>query len=187
MALNAERSGFQVILLPPLYLSHFETEILLQPCSRSALLDSPTDDRDGDAKSDDKQKAANLRLTQADTFPMLRRMWPLTQNAPNSPASGRLSWIALLAGGAALVILSASAVTSSAEETRIADLRTSGWSEIEKREETKKLPGEAPYENLTRVIQFTYFVFAKDSERKACWISYDSQRDEIREGCEPAE
>ena len=118
---------------------------------------------------------------------MLRRMWPLTPNAPKPPASGRLSWIAPLAGGAALVILSASAVTSSAEETRIADLRTSGWSEIEKREETKKLPGEAPYENLTRVIQFTYFVFAKDSERKACWISYDSQRDEIREGCEPAE
>ena len=54
MALNAERSGFQVFSLPLLYLSYCETEILLQPYSRSALLDSPTDDRDGDAKSDDK-------------------------------------------------------------------------------------------------------------------------------------
>ena len=92
-----------------------------------------------------------------------------------------------MVGGSTLVILLVAAATSSAGELRIADLRTSGWSEIEKREEIKNLPGEAPYENLTRIIQFSYFVFEKGSERKTCWISYDSQRDEIHEGCEPIE
>ena len=77
--------------------------------------------------------------------------------------------------------------TGVAGENLIAALRSLGWTEIEKREETKKLPGETPYENLARVIQVTHFVFQKDDERKACWISYDSQRDQIREGCEPLE
>lgn len=85
------------------------------------------------------------------------------------------------------VILLPSGATGLDDESRIADLRSLGWTVIEKREETKKLPGEKPYNNLLRIIQVTYFVFEKDGERKACWISYDSQRDQIREGCEPTE
>ena len=114
-------------------------------------------------------------------------MWPFIRKSNYSPAARSLSWAAPLVGGSTLVILSVAATTSSARELRIADLRTSGWSEIEKREEIIKLPGEAPYENLIRVIQFSYFVFEKGSERKTCWISYDSQRDEIQEGCKQIE
>ena len=114
-------------------------------------------------------------------------MWLFIRKSNYSPATKSLSWIAPVVGSSTLVILSMTAAIISAGELRIADLRTSGWSEIEKREEIKKLPGEAPYENLTRVIQFSYFVFEKGSERKTCWISYDSQRDAIREGCEPIE
>ena len=87
----------------------------------------------------------------------------------------------------ALVMILASAVPGVAGETSIAELRAMGWTEIEKRDEIKKLPGEAPYENLTRVIQVTHFVFEKDGARRACRISYDSQRDQIRESCEPVE
>ena len=47
----------------------------------------------------------------------------------------------------------------SAQKTRIADLRSEGWTEIERREEIKNFPGERPYENLTRVIQVIHFVF----------------------------
>ena len=71
----------------------------------------------------------------------------------------------------------------SAEKVRIADLRSDGWSEIERREEIKNYPGDTPYENLTRVIQVIHFVFEKDGMTKICWISYDSQRDQIRESC----
>ena len=71
----------------------------------------------------------------------------------------------------------------SAEKVRIADLRSEGWTEIERREEIKKYPGDSPYENLTRVIQVIHFVFEKDGMTKICWISYDSQRDQIRESC----
>ncbi len=94
-----------------------------------------------------------------------------------------------LFGGAALVMLLAPVAVAAVleEEIRIADLRSSGWTQIEKREEIKNLPGEAPYQILTRVVQVTHFVFKKGGERKACWISYDSQREQIREGCEPAE
>ena len=71
----------------------------------------------------------------------------------------------------------------SAQNIKIADLRSQGWTEIERREEIKNYPGDSPYENLTRVIQLTHFVFEKDKVKKFCWISYDSQRDQIREGC----
>ena len=71
----------------------------------------------------------------------------------------------------------------SAQKTRIADLRSEGWTEIERREEIKNYPGERPYENLTRVVQVIHFVFKKDGMTKICWISYDSQRDQIRESC----
>ena len=71
----------------------------------------------------------------------------------------------------------------SAQKARITDLRSEGWTEIERREEIKKYPGERPYENLTRVIQVIHFVFEKDGMTKICWISYDSQRDQIRESC----
>ena len=71
----------------------------------------------------------------------------------------------------------------SAQKARIADLRSEGWTEIERREEIKNYPGDSPYENLTRVIQVIHFVFEKDGMRKICWISYDSQRDQIRESC----
>ena len=60
----------------------------------------------------------------------------------------------------------------SAQKARIADLRSEGWTEIERREEIKNYPGERPYENLTRVIQVIYFVFKKDGMTKICWISY---------------
>ena len=71
----------------------------------------------------------------------------------------------------------------SAQKARIADLRSEGWTEIERREEIKNYPGDSPYENLTRVIQVIHFVFEKDGMRKICRISYDSQRDQIRENC----
>ena len=71
----------------------------------------------------------------------------------------------------------------SAQKTRIADLRSEGWTEIERREEIKIYPGDRPYENLTRVIQMIHFVFEKDGITKICWISYDSQRDQIHENC----
>ena len=72
---------------------------------------------------------------------------------------------------------------ASSENLRIADLRSEGWTEIERREEIKKYPGDSPYENLTRVIQVIHFVFEKGGLTKVCWISYDSQRDQIRESC----
>ena len=71
----------------------------------------------------------------------------------------------------------------SAQKAQISDLRSEGWTEIERREEIKNYPGDSPYENLTRVIQVIHFVFEKDGMRKICWISYDSQRDQIRESC----
>ena len=70
-----------------------------------------------------------------------------------------------------------------AQKARIAELRSQGWVEIQRREEIKNYPGESPYENLTRVIHVIHFVFEKDSKTKICWISYDSQRDQIRESC----
>jgi len=97
-------------------------------------------------------------------------------------ASRRMSVVNFL--GLVLFFLFMLVVPSLAEESLIVVLRSSGWTEVGKREEIKKLPGETPYANLARVIQMTHFIFEKDGERKACWISYDSQRDQIREGCE---
>ena len=82
-----------------------------------------------------------------------------------------------------LLIWLLSFTVGSAQEARISDLRSEGWTEIERREQIKNYPGERPYENLTRVIQVTHFVFEKDGMTKICWISYDSQRDQIREDC----
>mgnify|MGYP001292360269 CR=1 FL=1 len=85
--------------------------------------------------------------------------------------------------GTVLVILFATVSLGYAGEIRISNLRSSGWTEIERREQTKEFPGEPPYRNLIRLIQTTHFVFEKDGKQMACWISYDSQRDQIREGC----
>ena len=70
-----------------------------------------------------------------------------------------------------------------AEQVQISDLRSQGWSEIHRREEIKKFPGERPYENLPRIVQIVHFVFEKDGIKKYCWISYDSQRDRMDENC----
>ena len=70
-----------------------------------------------------------------------------------------------------------------AEQVKISDLRSQGWTEIARQEEIKKYPGERPYENLIRVVQIVHFVFEKDGKKKNCWISYDSQRDELNEHC----
>ena len=83
----------------------------------------------------------------------------------------------------ALVMLFATVSLGYAGEIRIANLRSSGWTEIEKREETTKLSGETPYRNLIRIIQTTYYIFHKEGKKIACWISYDSQRDKISEEC----
>ena len=72
----------------------------------------------------------------------------------------------------------------SAGEALIAELRSQGWIEIDRHEEIKNFPGDIPYEKLTRVIQLIHYVFEKDGMKKICWISYDSQRDQMREGCE---
>jgi hypothetical protein len=70
-----------------------------------------------------------------------------------------------------------------AEQVKISDLRSQGWTEIARQEEIKKYPGERPYEKLIRVVQIVHFVFEKDGKKKYCWISYDSQRDELNEHC----
>ena len=92
--------------------------------------------------------------------------------------AGRLKFFCLT-----LMICLLPFTVESAEKVRIADLRSNGWSEIERREEIKNYPGDSPYENLTRVIQVIHFVFEKGGIKKFCWISYDSQRDQIRESC----
>ena len=75
------------------------------------------------------------------------------------------------------------ASNSLASENLIAKLRTSGWQQVEKIDKIQRLNGQGPYKNLTRIVQVSHFVFEKKGERKACWISYDSQRDQINEGC----
>lgn len=86
---------------------------------------------------------------------------------------------------AVLAILSMSFSAVHAGNLSIVDLRSAGWIEVKKYEEEQKLIGVPPYEKLTRVIHFTHFVFEKAGERKVCWISYDSQRDQVQEGCKP--
>ena len=86
---------------------------------------------------------------------------------------------------AVLGILTLTSAGTFAQQVQILDLRSEGWTEIEKWEEIKKFPGERPYENLTRVIQFVHFVFKKDGIKKYCWMSYDSQRDQVNEECKP--
>ena len=56
----------------------------------------------------------------------------------------------------------------SAQKAQISDLRSEGWTEIERREKIKNYPGYNPYENLTRVIQVIHFVFEKDGMTKIC-------------------
>ena len=72
-----------------------------------------------------------------------------------------------------------------AQKYRITELRSQGWLEISRHSEVKNLPGDYPYENLTRVIQMVHFVFEKDGIRQSCSIIYDSQRDQIHEDCNP--
>ena len=72
---------------------------------------------------------------------------------------------------------------SAADTTKLTDLRNQGWQVVSKREHQKKLPGVAPYENLTRVIQITTFVMSKDGKQMTCDMAYDSQRDRITETC----
>ncbi|MBL94102.1 MAG: hypothetical protein CFH06_00092 [Alphaproteobacteria bacterium MarineAlpha3_Bin5] len=72
---------------------------------------------------------------------------------------------------------------SLASENIIAKLRASGWQQVEKFEEVRRLNGQGQYKNLVRVIHVSHFVFVKNDQRKACWMSYDSQQDQIKEGC----
>lgn len=87
---------------------------------------------------------------------------------------------------AASLILAASILTAApaaANGDTTASLRADGWRVVEKSDRQEKRPGVAPYENLTRVIQITTFVLAKDGQRKVCDMAYDSQKDKITETC----
>ena len=86
---------------------------------------------------------------------------------------------------AALCLFMVLGPSTLAEQFKISDLRSQGWNEIERREEIKKFPGERPYENLTRIIQLVHFIFEKGGVKKYCWISYDSQRDQVSDDCKP--
>lgn len=65
----------------------------------------------------------------------------------------------------------------------IANLKADGWKVTKKTEEKKELPGIAPYENLTRVVQIINYRLEKGSALMICQAVYDSQRDRYDETC----
>jgi len=67
----------------------------------------------------------------------------------------------------------------------IAGLQADGWRITEKREEKQTLPGIAPYENLTRVVQVVHYRLEKGNALMVCTATYDSQRDKYDETCRP--
>jgi hypothetical protein len=68
----------------------------------------------------------------------------------------------------------------------IANLQAAGWTVVSRTEEKKELPGIAPYQNLTRVVQVVHYRLTKGDEVMVCEATYDSQRDRYDETCRPA-
>ncbi len=67
----------------------------------------------------------------------------------------------------------------------IARFQSAGWRIVEKREETKQLPGLPPYENLTRVVQVVHYRLEQGDGVMRCTAEHDTQRDHYTETCRP--
>jgi len=79
------------------------------------------------------------------------------------------------------------APTQAQDKTRpIAGLQDAGWKIVRKTEESKQLPGIAPYENLVRVVHVISYRMQKGSDMMLCQASFDTQRDRYDETCRPA-
>ena len=85
---------------------------------------------------------------------------------------------------AAMIMMPSVASSGTAvEPTSTHSLLSNGWTIVEKSEEQRTLPGIAPYQNLTRVLQITRYRLQKGDARMTCETAYDSQRDAFEESC----
>ena len=84
---------------------------------------------------------------------------------------------------AMLLVPSAASGGTAVQPTSTNDLLTDGWTIVQKSEEQRALPGMAPYQNLTRIVQITRYHLRKGNARMTCETTYDSQRDHFEERC----
>ena len=64
-----------------------------------------------------------------------------------------------------------------------ANLRADGWRVLQKSDQQDKLPGSAPYEKLTQVIQISPSILAQEGQRKVCDMASVSLKEKISETC----
>jgi hypothetical protein len=71
-----------------------------------------------------------------------------------------------------------------AESTGVYELTQQGWQIVQQSEHKEEQAGQAPYENLTRVLFITEYDLVKVDQTMRCRIVYDSQRDTQTEECQ---
>jgi hypothetical protein len=71
-----------------------------------------------------------------------------------------------------------------AESIGVYELTQQGWQIVQQSERQEEQAGQAPYENLTRVLFITEYDLVKVDQTMRCRIIYDSQTDTQTEECQ---
>ncbi len=88
---------------------------------------------------------------------------------------------------AVLVLPAAAQPTDAGHADTVNGLRQADWQVVKKVERDEWVKGEAPYENLRRLIYTAVYTLEKNGRTRTCTLTRDLMTDKFTERCSAAE